>query len=88
LTLRKVHLQFNICYELEDAAMMFPDTSNAQQSAALRQAAERSQAASNTEYEYAYATWNPTPPRRAAFTGLPPQARSLSAREDLSRSSR
>jgi hypothetical protein len=68
--------------------MMFPDTSNAQQSAALRQAAERSQAASNTEYEYGYATWSPMPPRRVGLTGIPPQARSLSAHEELSRSSR
>jgi hypothetical protein len=44
--------------------MMFPDTSNAQQSAALRQAAERSQAASNPQYEYAYSTWTPLPLRR------------------------
>jgi hypothetical protein len=44
--------------------MMFPDPSNAQQSAALRQAAERSQAASNPQYEYAYSTWQPLSPRR------------------------
>ena len=68
--------------------MMFPDTSNAQQSAALRQAAERSQAASNTAYEYGYATWSPTPPRREGLTGIPPHARSLSAHEELSLSSR
>ena len=68
--------------------MMFPDTSNAQQSAALRQAAERSQAASNTEYEYGYATWSPTPPRREGLTGIPLQARSLSAQETLRQASR
>ena len=68
--------------------MMFPDTSNAQQSAALRQAAERSQAASNTEYEYGYSTWSPMPPRREGLTAIVPQARSLSTRETLSRSSR
>ena len=44
--------------------MMFPDTSNSQQSSALRQAAERSQADSNPQYEYAYSTWTPLPPRR------------------------
>jgi hypothetical protein len=44
--------------------MMFPDTSNAQQSAALRQAAERSQAASNPQYEYAFSTWTPLPLRK------------------------
>jgi hypothetical protein len=32
-----VHLQLNICSEQGDAAMMFPDTSNAQPSAALRE---------------------------------------------------
>ena len=68
--------------------MMFPDTSNAQQSAALRQAAERSQAASNTEYEYGYATWSPMPPRHEGLTAIPPHARSLSAHEELSHSSR
>jgi hypothetical protein len=68
--------------------MMFPDTSNAQQSAALRQAAERSQAASNTEYEYAYATWNPTPPRREGLTAILPQARSLTVHETLRQASR
>ena len=68
--------------------MMFPDTSNAQQCAALRQAAERSPAASNTEYEYGYATWSPTPPRPEGLTGIPPQARYVSAREELSLSSR
>ena len=68
--------------------MMFPDTSNAQQSAALRQAAERSQAASNTEYEYGYATWSPTPPRREGLTSIPPQAHYVSARETLRQASR
>jgi hypothetical protein len=48
--------------------MMFPDTTNDQQSAALRQAAERSSAASNSQYEYAYSTWNPMPPKREKFT--------------------
>jgi hypothetical protein len=67
--------------------MMFPDTSNAQQSAALRQAAERSQAASNTAYEYGYATWSPTPPRRVGLTSIPPQAHYVSAHVELSRSS-
>jgi len=42
--------------------MMFPDTSNIQQSA------ERAQSASRSEYEYAYATWTPTPTRRDAST--------------------
>ena len=51
----------------------------------MRQAAERSQAASNTEYEYAYATWNPTPPRREGLTSgsLHPPARSFTARKEL-----
>jgi hypothetical protein len=68
--------------------MMLPDTSNAQQSAAPRQAAERSSAASNTEYEYGYATWSPTPPRREGLTGIAPQAHSLSAQETLRQASR
>ena len=70
--------------------MMFPDTSNAQQSATLRQAAERSQAASNTEYEYGYSTWSPMPPRRVGLTsgGIHPPARYASAREELCPSSR
>jgi hypothetical protein len=68
--------------------MMFPDTSNAQQSAALRQAAERSQAASNTAYEYGYATWSPMPPRREGLNAIPPHARSLSASETLRLASR
>jgi hypothetical protein len=68
--------------------MMFPDISNAQQSAALHQAAERSQAASNTAYEYGYATWSPMPPRHEELTAIPPHARSLSAHEELSHSSR
>ena len=68
--------------------MMFPDTSNAQQSAALHQAAERSLAASNTAYEYGYATWSPTPPRREGLTGIPPQARYASAHETLRQASR
>jgi hypothetical protein len=63
--------------------MMYPDTSNAEQSTALRQAAERSQAASNTEYEYGYATWNPTPARREGLTSIPPPARSASASKSL-----
>jgi hypothetical protein len=70
--------------------MMFPDTSNAQQSAALRQAAERSQAASNTAYEYGYSTWDPMPPRREGLTSgsLHPPARYASAHEELHPSSR
>jgi hypothetical protein len=68
--------------------MMYPDPSNTQQSAALRQAVERSQAASNSDYEYAYSTWSPMPPRRVGLTDIPPQTRSLSAREELIRSSR
>jgi hypothetical protein len=68
--------------------MMFPDTSNAQQSSALRQAAERSQAASNTAYEYGYATWSPTPPRRVGLTSISPQAHSLSAHETLRQANR
>ena len=64
--------------------MMFPDTSNAQQSAALRQAAERSQAASNPQYEYAYSTWTPLQPRREGITpSRPPAARYSTAHEDL-----
>ena len=68
--------------------MMFPDTSNAQQSAALHQAAERSLAASNTEYEYGYATWSPTPPRPEGHTGIHPPSRYASADETLRLSSR
>jgi hypothetical protein len=64
--------------------MMFPDTSNAQQNAALRQAAERSQAASNPQYEYAYSTWTPLPPKREgiSFNSLPVASYS-SASKDL-----
>jgi hypothetical protein len=64
--------------------MMFPDTSNAQQSAALRQAAERSQAASNPQYEYAYSTWTPLPPRRQGLSSTSLPAANLStAPEEL-----
>ena len=64
--------------------MMFPDTSNARQNTALRQAAERSQAASNPQYEYAYSTWTPMPPRREATSpsGLP-TTRYATAHEDI-----
>ena len=68
--------------------MMFPDTSNAQQSAAPRQAADHSPAASNTEYEYGYATWSPTPPRREELTGIHPPSRYASADETLRLASR
>ena len=65
--------------------MMFPDTTNIQQSAALRQAAERSSAASNSQYEYAYSTWNPMPPKREELTSssLPTQTRGSSTHEAL-----
>jgi hypothetical protein len=68
--------------------MMFPDTSNAQQSAALRQAAERSPAASNTEYEYGYSTWSPMLPRREEPTGIRTPSRYASAQETLGQASR
>ena len=68
--------------------MMFPDTSNAQQSAALHQAAERSLAASNTAYEYGYATWSPMPPRREELTGIRTPSRYVSAQETLRQASR
>lgn len=70
--------------------MMFPDTTNVQQSTALRQAAERSNAASNTQYEYAYSTWNPLPPKREKFTSssLPIQIESHSTGEALHSASR
>jgi hypothetical protein len=64
--------------------MMFPDTSNSQQSAALRQAAERTQAASNPQYEYAYSTWTPLPPRREeVHSSSHPAARNSTVHEEL-----
>jgi hypothetical protein len=64
--------------------MMFPDTSNTQQSAALRQAAERSQAASNPQYEYAYSTWTPLPPHREGISPAShPATHSSTAHEAL-----
>ena len=64
--------------------MMFPDTSNAQQSSALRQSAKRSQAASNPQYEYAYSTWTPLPPRRQGFPASTiPASRYASTQEEL-----
>jgi hypothetical protein len=69
--------------------MMFPDTSNTQQSTALRQAAERSHAASNTQYEYAYSTWTPIPPRREGFPPTSQPATGYSTpREELRQISR
>ena len=64
--------------------MMFPDTTNVQQSAALRQAAERS-SASNSQYEYAYSTWSPLPPKREdlASASNPSPNRGNSSREAL-----
>jgi hypothetical protein len=62
--------------------MMFPDTSNARQSAAIRQAADRSQAASSTQYEYAYSTWTPLPPRRESVPSASLRATSYSARRE------
>jgi hypothetical protein len=64
--------------------MMFPDTSNAQQSAALRKAAERSQVASNPQYEYAYSTWSPLPPRREGIaSSIRPTVKYSTNREEL-----
>jgi hypothetical protein len=75
--------------------MMFPDTSNTQQSAALRQAAERSRAAehshaaSSIQYEYAYSTWTPLPPRREGFPPTSHPATGYSTpREELRQISR
>jgi hypothetical protein len=48
--------------------MMFPDTSNAQQSAALRQAAERSRAVSSPQSDYSPTTWKPMPAMRNGFS--------------------
>jgi hypothetical protein len=63
---------------------MFPDTFNAQQSAALRQAAERSQAASATQYEYAYSTWTPIQPRREGLCASSlPAARYSATRPEI-----
>jgi len=44
--------------------MMFPDTSNAQQSAALRQAAERSRSVSSPQSDYTPTAWKPVPAMR------------------------
>jgi hypothetical protein len=63
--------------------MMFPDTSNTQQSAALRQAAERSQTVSSTQYEYAYSTWTPLPPRRETIPASLQESRYSSSRAEL-----
>ncbi len=71
--------------------MMFPDTSNDQQIAALRRAAERARAACNTHAEYARATWMPLPPRREELSTPAPhtdQVRYASAPKELSLASR
>ncbi len=47
--------------------MMFPDTSNDQQLAALRRTAERYRAASNSPVEHERETCKPLPPMREGF---------------------
>jgi hypothetical protein len=47
--------------------MMFPDTSNDQQLAALRRTAERYRAANNAPAERERAPWKPLPPMREEF---------------------
>jgi hypothetical protein len=55
--------------------MMFPDTSNAQQSAALRQAAERSRSLCNSRNLYEPVKYKPIALRREAFTASSNQTR-------------
>jgi hypothetical protein len=49
------------------ANMMFPDTSNDQQLAALRRTAERYRVANNSPVEHERETWKPLPPKREGF---------------------
>lgn len=51
-----------------ESAMMFPDINNDKQSAALRQAAERSRAIDSPRNEYERAPWRPVAPARESFT--------------------
>jgi uncharacterized protein (DUF39 family) len=70
--------------------MMFPDTSNDQQLAALRRTAERYRAAGNTRSEYVRTTWKPLPPKREEMNsaGAYGLVRYDSVTKDLSLSSR
>ena len=69
--------------------MMFPDTSNDQQLAALRRTAERFRAAGNSPDESERATWKPYSSMREGFnSGSACQPNHLaSAREERSPSS-
>ena len=49
------------------ANMMFPDTSNDQQLAALRRTAERYRAAGSSRVAYEHTTLKPLPPMREGF---------------------
>ena len=51
----------------EMANMMFPDTSNDQQLAALRHTAERSRAAGNSQLAYQHTTLQPFAPMKERF---------------------
>jgi len=66
--------------------MMFPDTSNDQQLAALRRTAERYRAANNASVEHERAPWKPLPPMREEFNscGAYEPEHFASAREERS----
>jgi hypothetical protein len=70
--------------------MMFPDTSNDQQLAALRRTAERFRTAGNTRAEFARATLKPFAPTRESFNSGDAFATELYAlaTEELSLASR
>jgi hypothetical protein len=53
--------------------MMFPDTTDDKQCAALRHAAERARRLANPQLEYGQAMWKPMPPMRAGFDAGNPQ---------------
>jgi hypothetical protein len=69
---------------------MFPDTTNAQQSAALRMAAERARTIGIPRSEFEESLWMPVPPRRESFNsaGAFVPVSYTSAHEELSYSSR
>ena len=70
--------------------MMFPDTSNDRQLAALRRTAERYRAANNASVEHERAPWKPLPPMREGFNagGASEPEHFALAREERSRASR
>jgi hypothetical protein len=72
------------------ANMMFPDTSNHQQLAALRRTTERYRAAGNSQAEYEHSTLKPFAPMKEGFNlgGAYEPKHFVSACEELSLANR